>query len=302
MSSKDGQMFANQDRTSGLQMEQPLVSVLVPVFRPQESHLRQAIESVLGQTYANFELLLLDDCPDSPSEAIVRSYTDPRIRYAANERNLGISESRNRLIAMAKGEYLALLDHDDICLPTRLEKQVAYMQQHPETGVVSSQLHYIPKQTVSSYPEEDLEIKMALMFGCALPHTAAMIRRSVLDKASVHYEKEYSPAEDYRLWARLFPLTVFHNMQEALVEYRLYGGNTTSHTLGKMQAAHWKIAMRLRLEQPQYYQAALIKAKSNTRIRLFGLPLLKIVSHHGKTIVYLFGVLPVLQFKKKLTI
>lgn len=283
-------------------MELPLVSVLVPVFRPQESYLRQAIESVLGQTYANFELLLLDDCPDSPSGAIVRSYTDPRIRYAANERNLGISESRNRLIAMARGEYLALLDHDDICLPTRLEKQVAYMQEHPEVGVVSSQLRYIPKQTVSSYPEEDPEIKMALMFGCALPHTAAMIRRRVLDKSSVRYEKEYSPAEDYRLWARLFPLTVFHNMQEALVEYRLHRGNTTSHTRGKMQTAHWKIAMRLRLEQPQYYQAALIKAKSSIRIRLFGLPLLKIVTHHGKTVVYLFAVLPVLQLKKKLTI
>lgn len=302
MSSTDGQMFANQDRTSGLRTELPLVSVLVPVFRPQESHLRQAIESVLGQTYANFELLLLDDCPDSPSGAIVRSYADPRIRYAANERNLGISESRNRLIAMARGEYLALLDHDDICLPTRLEKQVAYMQEHPEAGVVSSQLRYIPKQTVSSYPEEDLGIKMALMFGCALPHTAAMIRRSVLDKSSVRYEKEYSPAEDYRLWARLFPLTTFHNMQEALVEYRLHKGNTTLQTRGKMQTAHWEIAMRLRVEQPQYYQAALIKAKSSIRIRLFGLPLLKIVTRHGKTIVYLFAVLPVLSLKKKLTI
>lgn len=302
MSSIDDQMLVNRDRTGGCPKTLPLVSVLVPVFRPQEAHLRQAIESVLGQTYANFELLLLDDCPDSPSGAIVRSYTDPRIRYVANERNLGISESRNRLIAMARGEYLAVLDHDDICLPTRLEKQVVYMQEHPEVGVVSSQLRYIPKQTVSSYPEEDTEIKMALMFGCALPHTAAMIRRSVLDKASARYEKEYSPSEDYRLWARLFPLTTFHNMQEALVEYRLHGGNTTSQTRGQMQVAHWKTATQLRLEQPRYYQAALIEAKSATRIQLLGVPLLKIVTHHDKTTVYLFGALPVLRLKKKLTI
>lgn len=302
MSSIDDQMSQNRDRTDGYPEGQPLVSVLVPVFRPQESHLRQAIESVLGQTYTHFELLLLDDCPDSPSGEIVRSYTDPRIRYAANGKNLGISESRNRLIAMAKGEYLALLDHDDICLPTRLEKQVAYMQAHPETGVVSSQLRYIPKQTVSSYPQEDPEIKMALMFGCALPHTAAMIRRSVLDKSSVRYEKGYFPAEDYRLWARLFPLTAFHNIQEPLVGYRLHGGNTTSQTRGEMQAAHWKTAVRLRLEQPQYYQAALIKATSCTRVRLFGLPVLTIVSRHGKTVVRLFGILPILRLKKKLTI
>ena len=98
------------------------VSVLTPIYRTDESFLREAIESVLGQTFGDFELLLLDDCPEDSREKVVRSYDDPRIVYRRNDRNLGIAESRNRLVEMAKGEYLAVFDHDDVCRPDRLAK------------------------------------------------------------------------------------------------------------------------------------------------------------------------------------
>lgn len=106
-------------------MTMPKVSVLMPVYKTQEEHLRQAIESVLNQTYADFEFLILDDCPDDTREDIVKSYQDKRIKYSQNEKNLGITPSRNKLIDMAQGEYLAVFDHDDISLPERFAKQVA---------------------------------------------------------------------------------------------------------------------------------------------------------------------------------
>lgn len=102
------------------------VSVLMPVYRTNEEYLREAISSILAQTYSDFEFLILDDCPEDDRELIVKSYKDRRIKYLRNETNMGISESRNKLVDMARGEYLAVMDHDDVSLPERLEKQVNY--------------------------------------------------------------------------------------------------------------------------------------------------------------------------------
>ena len=108
------------------------VSVLMPVYKTNEKFLREAIESILGQTFSDFEFLILDDCPEDDRESIVKSYDDKRIKYIKNEKNLGITPSRNKLIDMAEGEYLAVFDHDDISLPERFQKQVEFLDNHPE--------------------------------------------------------------------------------------------------------------------------------------------------------------------------
>ena len=90
------------------------VSVLMPVYKTNEQYLREAIASILNQTFTDFEFLILDDCPNDTRERIVKPYEDKRIKYSINEKNLGISASRNKLIEMAQGEYLAIFDHDDI--------------------------------------------------------------------------------------------------------------------------------------------------------------------------------------------
>ena len=101
----------------------PKVSVLMPVYNTQSEHLHEAIDSILAQTFRDFEFLILNDCSTDPQvEEVVKSYSDPRIVYAVNERNLGISGARNRLLDMAQGEYLVVMDHDDISLPERFEK------------------------------------------------------------------------------------------------------------------------------------------------------------------------------------
>ena len=145
----------------------PKVSVLVPLYNTDESYLKEMIESVLNQTFSDFELLLLNDSPENNCiRRIVDSYCDERIRYLENSENLGISASRNKLLEMAGGEYLAIFDHDDVCLPNRLELQVAYMDDHPEVGVCSGWALEIPRNRICKYPEENESIKQS----CSLKH------------------------------------------------------------------------------------------------------------------------------------
>lgn len=118
----------------------PKVSVLMPVYKTDEKYLRGAIESVLRQTFSDFEFLILDDAPEDSREDIVKSYKDKRIKYIKNETNLGITPSRNKLIELAKGEYLAVMDHDDVSLPERFAKQIKYLDEYPEVGVVGCKI------------------------------------------------------------------------------------------------------------------------------------------------------------------
>ena len=123
----------------------PRVSVLMPVYNTHPEHLREAMDSILAQTFTDFEFLILNDCStDSGVEEVVKSYHDPRIIYAVNDHNLGISGSRNRLIDMARGEYLAVMDHDDFSFPDRLEKEAAFLDTHPDVGIVGSLVESMP--------------------------------------------------------------------------------------------------------------------------------------------------------------
>lgn len=174
----------------------PKISVLMPVYKTPEPFLREAVESILNQTAENFEFLILDDCPeDRAAEAVIASYDDARIKYFRNERNLGIAGSRNRLMEMATGDYLAVADHDDVSLPQRLEKEAAYLDAHRECGVVSGwyQLLCRKRGRIRRRPEHNAEIGAALAEGCAVIHPACMLRRQELERLGVRYEEAYTP-------------------------------------------------------------------------------------------------------------
>ena len=276
----------------------PKVSVLMPVYKTDENYLREAIESILSQTFEDFEFLILDDCPEDDREEIIKSYKDKRIKYYKNEKNLGITPSRNKLIDMAKGEYLAIFDHDDISLPTRLEKQVAYLDTHPECGVVGCKTQRMSNGKQSKNPTNDHEIKLALIRVCALTHPASMIRKSVLINNNIRYEERFSPAEDYALWCRLIPFTNFYNIPDVLFHYRDHAENTSHKQEAKMQQATLSIWSFVKVENPALYEEFLLKAKHTTRIRLFGLiPFLTIIKQANRTKVYLFEKIPLFSSK-----
>ena len=277
----------------------PKVSVLMPVYKTKEVYLREAIESILNQIFTDFEFLILDDCPEDDRETIVKSYDDKRIKYVKNEKNLGISKSRNKLIDMAQGEYLAVFDHDDISLPQRFEKEVAYLDAHPGVGVVSCWVDLCGERRGLRFPARDEEIKIQLTSVCAMVHPASMIRKSVLDENHIRYEETYSPAEDYCLWIRLIPLTEFYNIQEVLFKYRRHETNATSRYPDTMSAATKRLQWMIRSQYPILFQSYLAERTIVSRVRLLGLPILKIEANQRKARYYLFDHIPFLEVSRK---
>lgn len=277
----------------------PKVSVLTPIYNTNHTHLREMIESVLKQTFTNFEFLILNDSPDNIEiENIVKEYArqDKRIKYFKNKKNLGITLSRNKLLKMAKGEYLAIFDHDDISRTTRLEKEVNYLDSHPQIGVVSGWIKdFGLSDTIRYTPEFDTDIKIIMTDKCCVWHTAAMIRKSVLFDNDIEYEEFYSPCEDYRLWYRLIGVTNFYNIQDILVEYRTFEEQTSKRQKSKMNMAHKSVQLDIINRFPAYYNAWRNSDLCTTRFRLFifGIPLLKI--KHNR--ILLFGFIPVGKIK-----
>ncbi len=277
----------------------PEISVLLPVYNTPELYLRECIESILNQSFADFELLVVNDAStDENVEKVVLSYADARLIYEKNTVNLGISETRNRLVDKARGKYLAVMDHDDVSLPKRLEYEAAYLDSHPGVGVVSCQVLRFPRSARPRHPENDKEIKLAFMRSCAIVHPACMIRKSVLTDNKIRYEKEFSPAEDYALFARLLTKTKFHNLPEVLFRYRVHAGNTSKTQADKMERATYAVQSLLKIENPALYSEFMLRAERVGRVRLFGfVPFVKSVSRGGKTRIYLFEKILILSIK-----
>ena len=276
------------------------VSVLMPVYKTNEKFLREAIDSILGQTFSDFEFLILDDCPEEDRESVVKSYDDERIKYIKNEKNLGITPSRNKLIDMAEGEYLAVFDHDDISLPERFQKQVEFLDNHPEVGVVGCVVKLMSNGKLSRNPVCSDDIKKSLMTVCAITHPASMVRKSVLDEHNIRYEEKFSPSEDYAIWCRLIPYTEFHNLEDVLFLYRDHENNTSHNQHQKMSRAAVAIRSFVQAENPALYNEFLWYAESVNKIMLFGvIPLITIRKKENKTSVYLFE--KILVFRSKFT-
>lgn len=280
----------------------PRVSVLMPVYNTREEYLRAAIESILSQDYPDFEFLILNDgSSDKNVERVIKSYDDPRIKYNANPHNTGISAARNRLISMAQGEYLAVMDHDDISLPERFSRQVSFLDSHPEVGVVSCWFKCWGKKKQVCFAAEHEQIEKLLINYCCLCHPASMIRKQILVNNQLGYEEEYSPAEDYRLWGRLIGKTRFANIREVLFIYRNHEENTTHLKKYEIRRAEERIHTWLRSEHPDLWaklQEDLVETK---RIELFGcLPIFTVVRRQNASCGKLFGLLPLYNCKVKL--
>lgn len=283
----------------------PKVSVLTPLYNTNKVHLQEMIVSVLGQSFGDFEFILLNDSPENKEiEQIVKSYKDKRIRYYCNEKNFGISASRNKLIELATGEYLAVCDHDDVSMPCRFEEQVSYLDHNPEVGVVSGLCEVFGggAHVFQQHPEFDLDIKIHLTKGCYLAHPASMIRKSVLVSNNISYNEKYSPAEDYKLWEDLMDITNFYNIQKVLLKYRSFEANTSVLQNRIMIEASRKIQLEIRDKHPSYYDEISreipLSGKTSEKVyyKLFGIvPLIKITQNK----VYLFNVVPLLTIRRK---
>jgi glycosyltransferase involved in cell wall biosynthesis len=225
----------------------PRVSVLMPVFNG-EPYLRQSMESILNQSYSNFEFIIINDGSQDQSRNIISSYNDPRIRLIDQPENLGYGLALNRGIDQAQGEYIARMDCDDISLPERLAKQIIFMDSHPEVGVCGGWIQYFEgSDVIISQPTVDSEIKKEfLAFCCPLSHPTIMMRTSLIKMHHLYYDPAYQPAEDYDLWVRILPLTCFANLAEILVMYRIHPNQVTSRKGVELSNAIQKIQERIK--------------------------------------------------------
>ncbi len=200
----------------------------MPVYNAA-AYLEQAIGSILNQTYGDFEFLIINDGSTDGSSAIIKSFTDARILLIDNEKNLGISLSRNKGLDRACGEYIALMDSDDISLPQRLAKQVSFMDSHQDCGVCGSWMLTIGRQEgeIIKYPSDCEAIRCSMFFknkGVANP--AAIIRKTFFDRLKIRYDPALKCFSDYDFWTRCLHATEFANISEVLVNYRLHETNT----------------------------------------------------------------------------
>lgn len=197
----------------------PDLTVLMPVFNA-ERFLREAMDSILSQTFTDFEFLIIDDGSTDVSVAIVESYTDPRIRFYQNEKNMGISPTLNRGIELATSAYIARMDADDISYPERLEKQYAYLQAHPDCALVSSLVRVIAEdgQFVRQDSFKSEFFYYNLTFICWIYHSTVMYRTEAV-KAVGMYTAAY--AEDFELFWQLSRQHRLYNLPEVLLDYRV---------------------------------------------------------------------------------
>ncbi|HKN47147.1 MAG TPA: glycosyltransferase, partial [Candidatus Polarisedimenticolia bacterium] len=206
-------------------MAAPLVSVVMPA-RDAAAHLREAIESILTQTFPDFEILLLDDGSTDGTAGIAGEYAraDARVRVVRQERR-GLITALNRGSAAARGRYLARMDADDVAFPERLTRQVACLERSPATAVLGTAMRYLgpsgPLPAVLAHPTGPEEIRRALEEYSCIAHPTVLMRRGAFEEAG-GYRPAFLHAEDYDLWLRIAERHDLANLPEPLVYHRLH--------------------------------------------------------------------------------
>lgn len=206
-----------------IQTKVPSISILMPVYNCA-LYLAEAIDSILNQTFTDFELIVLDDGSTDGSAEIAKSYNDSRIVYHCNEKNLGLANNLNVGLRMAKGKYIARMDGDDISLPERLQTQFDYLESHPDIDLCSCGLQMFGTEDTVWVRESNPEaVKITMMFYSPVLHASSVWRREAFEKHNLYYDQNAFPAEDYDLWAR----AIFHcrmvNIPQVLYKYRIHG-------------------------------------------------------------------------------
>jgi glycosyltransferase involved in cell wall biosynthesis len=209
-----------------MKSDTPLVSVLMPVYNA-EKFLSIAIESILTQTFVNFELMIINDGSTDSSEKIILSYRDIRIKYLINSENRGLIHSLNLGISNSRGKYLARIDADDIAHSHRLEKQVAFMESHSDYGMCGTLYQVIdPYGKVLNdvnLPLSEVDTKTSINFSNCFCHSTMMIRTALAEQ--LKYQKEYYLIEDYELWYNISRVSKICNLPIHSTYYRIHGSN-----------------------------------------------------------------------------
>ena len=236
----------------------PLVSILMPVYKTAP-FLRDALDSLLSQTFTDFEIIVLNDCSPDNAEEILDQYDDPRIVRYRGEHNVGLSNVLNIGIEMAHGKYIARMDSDDLSLPDRLQVQVDYLNNHPEVDLVSVGMQLFgAKEEVWIREQNPEKVKINALFHSPVLHASSMWRKNRFESLGLRFRQEMVPAEDYDLWTRaLLDGLKLVNLPNVLYRYRIHPAQATTD--------NQKTTAKCREIQLNYLQTALPSLSSKNK-------------------------------------
>lgn len=210
-------------------MNTPKISVIMSVYNGIP-YLKEAVESILNQTYDNFEFIIVDDASIDSSWQYLKSLKDKRIKLIKNKKNLGLAASLNKTLRQAQGDYVARMDADDINLPNRFQKQVNFLNAHRDYILVGSQVQWVDENenSISGFdvPQTDEEIRKKLIWRNQIHHATVMFRKSDIEKIGA-YKTRLNGVEDYDLWFRVIKAGKVANLPDRLVKRRLHKGAVT---------------------------------------------------------------------------
>ena len=228
-------------------MSDPLVTVLMSA-QNSEQYIGEAIQSVLDQTFRDFEFIIIDDGSTDNTLKIIRQFDDPRIRVIKNPENWGIPKSLNGGLSVCRGKYIARMDSDDVCFPNRLETQVNYLESHPDIGVLGSEVKVIGQDgqihnRTRNILTDPYLIKFWLLFDTVINNPTTLIKKEFLDRVG-GYNPAFKYAEDYELWTRLVKITKIAVSPESLVYWRDHGDNATFTSYAFRRELHHKLSIQ----------------------------------------------------------
>lgn len=206
----------------------PIVSILMPVYNTAP-YLREAMDSLLAQTFTDFELIVLNDCSSDNAEEILDTYDDSRIVRYKGEKNVGLANVLNVGIEMARGKYIARMDSDDISLPQRLQVQVDFLESHPEIDLCSCGMQLFGARDEVWIREQHPEkVRITALFFSPILHASSVWRKESFEQNVLRFRQEMVPAEDYDLWTRaLLKGLKLVNLPDVLYRYRIHDAQAT---------------------------------------------------------------------------
>ena len=223
-------------------LKKDFISVVMSNYNTPIKYLKESIDSVLNQTYSNFEFIIIDDGSTDDSLEFIKSYDDPRIRLIVNEENIGLTKSLNKGLEAAQGEYIARMDSDDICYPERFEKQIEYMKEHPDTIVCGTwadvidengnvQVEKWARQTINNMDE--YRINLLFENKPLLIHPSSFINNQLLIDYNIKYNENYRYAQDYDMWVKCSKYANCYIYPHILLKFRQHENNISNSKAGE---------------------------------------------------------------------
>lgn len=224
----------------------PLVTVIMAAYN-SEKYIKEAIESILNQTYVNLELIIVEDAATDRTLQIIQEFSDQRIRLLSNQENRGTLYSMRRAVREAYGEFIAVLDSDDVSYPDRIQKQVSFLQTHPEVLLCSAKADLILGGKTKKAPDPGIktmeELRFSLLFSNYIVHSTVMFRKDELGKRNIRYRK-FSYCHDYYLILEAAAAGQICLIDDTLGAYRIHSAQKTHVLSGQKRVGETKNARK----------------------------------------------------------